>query len=149
MTDVARDKFLARRAELQRAGESYQDALAYGKGDWVGDRNLVLYYRPLTDEMEVWYELPNQKPELVLKEDVAVFDISKLCSALAYADNRNVSVEQKVADVDEHNAKVQAALDAATQDKKDAFKERLRHGIRLDTGNHVRPMTVSTKPESL
>jgi len=136
---------MKRRAELQRAGEDYQRDLAYGRGDWQGDRALVLYHRPLTDEMEVWYELPNVKPVLVLKEAVADFDIAKLCGALAYADNRNVSVEQKMANADAKNDAIKADQARQTEDQKDEFTDRMFHAVRRDTGNHISPLTVSDK----
>lgn len=129
---TAHDMFMARRAQLQKASEHWQKSLAYGRGDWEGDRALVLYHRPLTDKMEVWYELPNRKPEMVFTIDVADFDIDKLCAALHRADNRRKSVSEKMAEADAHNAKVQAENERVAAEAKAEFNEKLEWAWKRD-----------------
>jgi hypothetical protein len=144
MSDQAHNVFMERRAQLQAAGEHWQRALAYGHGNWQGDRALVLYHKPLTDTMEVWYELPNQKPQLVIADvPASEFDINKMCDALVKADNRRVSVEGKLAEVDAHNDAIQAEQARVAEEHKEEFTDKLHHAIRKDTGNHIAPVTFS------
>ncbi len=131
------------RAKLQRAAEHWQEKLAYGHGAWQGDRALVLYYKPLTQTMEVWYELPNEKPQLVMKDiPSSEFDIDKMCQALWRGDNRNVSVEDKIDEIDAHNDAIERDNARVAADRQEEFVDRMHHAVRVDTGNHVKPIVV-------
>lgn len=129
-------------ARLQQLGEHWHHKLWYGSGPWEGDRFLNIYHHPLKDEIEVRYEVPNQKPELVFQIPLADFDIDKLCHALALADNRKKSVEKKIQEVDEHNAKLDAEAAKAKAERDEAFTDKMRWAMRKDTGQHVSPIVV-------
>ncbi len=132
----------AHMARLQQLGEHWHHKLWYGSGPWEGDRFLNIYHHPLKDEIEVRYEVPNRKPELVFQIPLADFDIDKLCHALARADNRKKSAQEKVEEVDAHNDKIEADRAKAKQEAMDNHAERVQWALRKDTGNHVAPLTV-------
>lgn len=133
-------------AKLTQMGEHWHQKLWYGSGDWDGDRFLNIYHHPLKDEIEVRYEIPNTKPELVFQIAVADFDIDKLCSALARADNRKKSVAEKIVEIDAHNDKIEAEATYAEEQHRDEMIDKMHWALRKDTGHHVAPMTVPTSP---
>lgn len=104
------------RINRREMGQHWQNKVAFGHGPWQGDTNLVL--KEFTDlvnaqeYIECWYEPPGDKtPELVLRKPAEDFDIDLFCLALYEADNRNVSVADKIRKVDEANALRQRAAD--------------------------------------
>lgn len=133
-------------AQLQQMGEHWHQKLWYGSGPWDGDQFLNLYHNPLRDEIELRYEVPNQKPELVFQIPLADFDIDKLCASLAKADNRKTSVEEKMAAVDAQNEKVEVERQKLQQENHDAFTEKMRWAVRKDTGQHIAPLVVPSRP---
>lgn len=146
MTD-AQDVFHSRRAQLTQAAEHWQRKLAYGDSNgWEGDRALVLYHAPLTDEIEVWYELPNTKPVLVFKVPAEGFDIHRVTSMLRDADHRRRSNEEIIADADAHNDAVIAETEAVKAETMAAANEKLGWAIRKDTGQHISPLHVTSNP---
>ncbi len=103
-------RLLDHRLKLDRLTEDWQRKLAYGNDrGWRGDRALVLYVHQLTDEIEIWYELPNERPTLVMKLASEGFDIDMACEALRRADHRTSSVDEKLAEIDAANAQTEAA----------------------------------------
>ena len=138
------DLFLKRRAQLEHMGEHWQKYLAYGDPGvgWEGDRALALYWAKLTDEMEVWYELPNQKPVLIFKVDVDGFDIHRICAMLRDADHRRRDAGDIIKEVDDHNDKVMDEAEKAKKEVLDEAHDKLHWALRKDTGNHVAPITV-------
>ena len=129
-------------ARLQKLGEHWHRKLWEGSGAWEGDRFLNIYHHPLKDEIEVRYEIPNEKPQLVFQIPLADFDIDKLCAALAKADNRKTSVQDKIREVDAHNDALRIEAEKAEQAKKDEMTEKMLWAMRKDTGHHVAPLTV-------
>lgn len=129
-------------AKLETLGQHWQDKLAFGHGPWAGDRNLVLKRHVLTNQMEVWYELPDRKPELVFAIPAEQFDIDRLCYQLWRADNQNVSAQEKAAEVDLKNAAMKAEKDRAAEDMKEAATEKLQWAINKDGNHALGPVTV-------
>lgn len=141
--DRVAQKMMKARAELSRAAEHWQKDLAYGRGAWAGDRALVLYYKPLTHTLEVWYELPGRKPEVVIKDmDADTFDINLLCQRLYQADNRNVSVEEKMDQADAHNDKLKADTEKKADEQTAEMAEKLDRALSIDTGRKTPRLVV-------
>lgn len=129
-------------AKLDMLGEHWHQKLWYGSGAWDGDRFLNLYHHVLTDKIELRYEVPNEKPQLVFSVPLDDFDIDKLCSRLAQADNRKTSVEDKIKKVDAHNDALRDEQAKVAAEQQEAFEDKMRWAIRKDTGNHVSPVVL-------
>lgn len=137
------ENYHAHKAKLSQLGDQWHKKIHYGSGPWQGDRFVFLYHHVLTDDIEVRYEVPNRKSELVAKIPLTEFDIDKLCRTLHTADNRTSSVQDKVDKIDRENAAITDAQEAKAREKEEEFTEKMRWAIRKDTGNHVAPMTVT------
>lgn len=129
INDLAREIGKKNRRELER---HWQEMVWDGHGAWAGDRFINLKENILTLEIEAWYELPNQEPVLVLKVPRDEFDIDKLCRSLHRADNRNVSVKQKIIEVDANNAAIEMARAKQISDLNEEGAARLQHAIVRD-----------------
>lgn len=151
MTTALQDHFHARRAHLERMSDHWQQRLAYGDPDvgWDGDRSLVLYIHRLTDTVEVWYEVLDQKPVLVFKMPLEDWDIKKACARLAKADARKRTAFDVIAEVDKHNEKVQAEIDYQKEQALESATEKMLWAVRKDDGHHIAPLHVARKPGSL
>jgi uncharacterized protein involved in tellurium resistance len=106
----------------------------------------VLYFEPLTDEAVIQHELPNQKPVLVFKVPAEGFDIHRVTSLLRDADHRRRTPAEITAEVDAHNAKVEAEDQYQKDQAHEAVKEKLGWAIRKDTGNHISPLHITKNP---
>lgn len=133
-------------ARLQQLGEHWHEKLWNGSGPWAGDRFLNIYHHPLKDEIEVRYEVPNAKPEMVMQIALADFDIDKLCTALAKADNRQVSVADKLTEIHAHNDGLEVERAKATAERDEEFKQKMLWAVRKDTGSHIAPLSVPHAP---
>ena len=140
--DATVKRHLEHKAQLATLGEHWHQKLWYGSGPWDGDQFLNLYHHVLTDQIELWYEVPNQKPELVAKIPLDDFDIDKLCTSLATADNRKKSVTEKIDEIDAHNEALQAEQAKVAAEQREAFEDRMRWAVRKDSGNHVSPIVL-------
>jgi len=139
---AAQARFLAHRAQLGVVAPEWQKMIAYGHGDWEGDRFLTLAHHKLTDTMEIWHELPDRKPVLVMKVPARGFNIYKALDALRRADGRRHSINDVIVQVDRFNAKVQLEQAKKAQAMTDHATEKTRWAIRKDIGRHIAPMTV-------
>ena len=137
-------QYHAHTAKLQTMGEHWHHKLWYGSGQWTGDRYINIYHHPLKDEIEVRYELPDKKPELIMQIALADFDIDKLCAALHKADNKTSTPAEKLARVDAENAKIDKVAKDAADEKQEALMDRMYWAARVDTGHHIKPMTIPT-----
>jgi len=148
MTTASENHFHAQRAKLQQSAEHWQNKLAYGdpSTSWEGDRALVLYHEPLTDEMVVYYELPNMKPQIVFKVPAEGFDIHKITAMLRDADGRRHSAQDQIAKVDAHNAKVEAEADYVKAQSLESAKEKMHWALRKDMGQSIAPLHVTRNP---
>jgi hypothetical protein len=135
-------QYHAHMAKLTRMGEHWHEKLWNGSGDWEGDRFLNIYHHPLKDEIEVRYEVPNEKAQLVFQIPLASFDIDKLCKALAHADNRKVSVEDKLVEVDAHNAVKEAEDTYVEEQHRDATIEKMHWAMQKDFHDQPGPISV-------
>lgn len=140
MDEIARHH--AHVAKLEQLGKHWHQKLWYGSGPWAGDRFLNIYSNKLTDDIEVRYEVPNEKPQMVFQIPLADFDIDKLCAALAKADDRATTVQEKIEEVDAHNDAKEAADAAVLQEHQDATIEKVHWALRKDTGAHIAPLQV-------
>ncbi len=145
MTHNAHD-LIQHRLQLQQAADEWQKKIAYGYGAWRGDRALMLYVHQLTDEIEIWYELPNEKPVLVMKRPAEGFKIEMACEALRRADHRDHSAEEIEARVDADNAAAFAEQERDQQAQTDELIDRTWHAMRKDQGHHIKPIVVTSKP---
>ena len=151
MTTAQENHFHAERAKLQRLSTHWQDKLNYGDPavGWEGDRALALYHEPLTAEMVVYYELPNQKPVLVAKVDVEGFDIHRLCTVLRNADGRRHSTKDVIARVDAQNDKVDKENEYTQEQSMGKAKEKLQWALAKDSGRSIAPLHVTKNPAKL
>lgn len=145
MTNLAALQFAARRARLSQVAPGWADKIQNGDPTigWPGDRALVLYHNKVEDKMEIWHELPDRKPVLVMKVTAETFDINRACAALRDASHDRQSVDDIIARVDKHNEGVEMARAKELAAQREALKERAEWAISVDTGRHVRPMTVT------
>lgn len=144
MSNAAALLFAERRAQLQATAPEWQKRIAYGDNTigWRGDRYLQLYHNVVEDKMEIWCELPDRKPVLVMKVDAATFDINKALAVLRDADHRAQSPEEIIARVDRHNEAVEMGRAKQYAAMREAAHERGHWALRKDMGHHIAPMTV-------
>lgn len=148
MTTHHENLYHERQAQLQRMGEHWQKALWEGDPDvgWDGDRFLVVYHHVITDDILVKFEVPNQEPVLVFRVPLAEWDIKKACARLARADGRKRSAFDVIDDVDRHNNALRAAEATRKEEALADATEKVQWALRKDTGRHIAPVTVSSKP---
>ena len=142
MTDAhAIDRHHKHMAELTQMGKHWHEKLWNGSGPWTGDRFLNIYHRVLTDDIEVRYEVPNERSQLVLTLSLADFDIDLLCLALAKGDNRTSTVEEKIEAADAANAALDKERAYDAEQQQGALIDKLKWAVRTDTDQHVKPIT--------
>lgn len=135
MSTLERDIARVNRREM---GKHWQELVWNGHGPWAGDPHLTLIEHSvmengiLVEEVECWYTLPNQEPQLVLRVPFSQFDIDKFCMALYKADNRTKSVHDKIAEADAQNELFQKELERKTGEARDEAIDAIHHTIVRD-----------------
>lgn len=126
------------RIHRSEMGPHWQEKVARGHGPWQGDTNLVLkeFRDPVTatDYVECWHEPPGSEsvPTLVLRKPAEDFQIDLFCLALWEADNRNVSMADKLAQVDEANRLREQAAAEFMEELTDEAVQRLGYELRRE-----------------
>jgi len=118
--------------DLEVLGNHWQRYLTEGYGPWKGDPDLVLARHRLTDEIEVWYQPGDVTPRRIFNVPADRFDIGQLLLSLWKADNTNVSVEEKLDEVDAANAAVEAEAGRVAEDHKAHVIEKLQWAVKKD-----------------
>lgn len=147
MNNAAALRYAEQRARLQAIAPEWQKKLAYGDNTvgWRGDRYLQLYHNVITDKIEIFVELPDQKPVIVMSVDAETFDIHKACAALRDADHRAQTPDEIIARVDAKNEAAEAARAKEFAARQEEVTEKMWWAIRKETGAHIAPMTVERK----
>jgi hypothetical protein len=135
-------QYKAHQDRLSTLGKHWHTKLWEGHKNWVGDPFLILCHNVLTDEIELRYDVPNEKSQLVFRIDTSDFDIDILCDRLAYADNLRVPVAAKVKEVDDYNEAVEKEAARVKADQDEELVDKLWFAFRKDTGNHVNQILV-------
>lgn len=95
---------------------------------WSGDPWLTLAYNRLEDRWEIWLEDPGRDPQKIMQSKPffeGIPSVHELCAKLAEGDLRKRTTKDVLADIDKHNAKLEADIAQAHRDRQNAALEKV------------------------